>query len=142
MPGCRYLLSLLAIFGALLILGPTGALADSAGDQQYIDPLAGNTTPSASAPKPAHPAPGSSSPSNASAPSAASASAGATASASSSQPTTSTPTQSTVAAPAASSTAASQPTLPFTGLNVWLCAAVGLGLLGAGLVLRRVVRST
>ena len=33
-------------------------------------------------------------------------------------------------------------TLPFTGINVWACAAIGLGLLGTGLALRRSVRAT
>jgi len=30
--------------------------------------------------------------------------------------------------------------LPFTGLNIWACVAIGAGLLGTGLVLRRIVR--
>jgi hypothetical protein len=32
--------------------------------------------------------------------------------------------------------------LPFTGMNVWACVAIGLGLFGTGLVLRRSVRAT
>jgi hypothetical protein len=32
-------------------------------------------------------------------------------------------------------------TLPYTGLNVWLCAAAGAGLLGTGLAVRRLARS-
>jgi len=32
-------------------------------------------------------------------------------------------------------------TLPFTGLNVWLCAAIGLVLVAAGWAVRRLARS-
>jgi hypothetical protein len=32
---------------------------------------------------------------------------------------------------------ASSKTLPFTGLNLWACVALGVGLLAAGLALRR-----
>ena len=35
------------------------------------------------------------------------------------------------------SSAGSGKTLPFTGLNLWACIGLGLGMLGAGLALRR-----
>jgi hypothetical protein len=48
-----------------------------------------------------------------------------------------TSTSTTAAAPAATAT-----TLPYTGLNLWLCALVGCGLLGAGWTVRRLTRTS
>ena len=124
-----------AVVLALMLLAPPVALADSAGDQQYIDPLAGNTTPTASHPPPTAPAPVASAPESST-----------PAPAGSSAPAASAPAQTTSdpappsSAATATTAAASQPTLPFTGLNVWMCAAVGVGMLGAGLALRRLAR--
>jgi hypothetical protein len=125
----------MAVILALVLLAPAVALADSAGDQQYIDPLAGNTTPTASHPPPATPAPVASAPAS-SAPAPASSAAPA---ASTAVQTASDPAPPSSAA-TATTAAASQPTLPFTGLNVWMCAAVGAGMVGAGLALRRLAR--
>jgi hypothetical protein len=90
----------------------------SAGDQQYVDPLTTTTATTTT-----H---GSTSPAPATTPAA-----------------TSTAVSSTSTTPTASAASSSaQPTsgtLPYTGLNVGACMAVGIGLLGAGLVLRRIV---
>lgn len=121
---------------ALVLLAPAVALADSAGDQQYIDPLAGNPTPTASHAAPTTPAPVASAPaSSAPAPS----SSAAPAASAPAQPATDSAAPSSAAT--ATTAAASQPTLPFTGLNVWMCAAVGAGMLGLGLGLRRLARA-
>jgi hypothetical protein len=106
-----------ALVAALALAFPAAALADSAGDNQYQDPLANSpskpqkkktttTTPSAPATAPAttSPAPSSSSSSSSSASSAASQSSG---------------------------------TLPRTGLPLAPLAAGGLALIGAGLLIRR-----
>lgn len=110
---------------ALLLAAPAlaqGGTSTSAGDQQYVDPLA-NTTPTSATPTPASPSPAASS---------------------SSAPTSSTPSSTQSPNPAPSTTAHADPsgTLPYTGLNVGLLVAIGLGLVGAGLLLRRVVRRT
>jgi 2-oxoisovalerate dehydrogenase E2 component (dihydrolipoyl transacylase) len=98
----------------------------SAGDQQYVDPL----TPTTSAPTtPAQTTPASSTPAASSTPTT-TASSGASSSSAGSTAT---------AAASAPSNSATSGTLPFTGLNVEACVAVGIGLLGAGLLLRRIV---
>jgi hypothetical protein len=125
----------LALLGVIVLSTPAVAMATSAGDQQYIDPLAGSSTPTAASHPPPHtttsspslvePVPSSSS-SVSSAPTATTASAPSSTSSS--------------AAPAAP--AATAATLPYTGLNLWLCALVGCGLLGAGWTVRRLARGT
>jgi LPXTG-motif cell wall-anchored protein len=103
MPRWRLSLSLIAVLFALL---PAGALAQSAGDEQYEDPFADEpaqeapAAPPASTPAPAAPA--------------APATAG--------------------QAPAAPQAAAAQ--LPRTGAETWLLALAGLALLCAGATLR------
>jgi LPXTG-motif cell wall-anchored protein len=103
----RLSLSLVAVLFALL---PAGALAQSAGDEQYQDPFADEpaqeapAAPPASTPAPAAPA--------------APATAG----------------QAPAAAPAAPQAAAAQ--LPRTGAETWLLALAGLALLCAGATLR------
>ncbi len=117
------------LVGAVSLLGAGPALAQggtttSAGDQQYIDPLA-NTNP---APSPSAPAPASTS---------------TTSSAPASPTPAAAPAQPAVpAATPATTTTSADPggTLPYTGLNLGLILAVGVGLLVAGLVLRRVAR--
>ena len=103
----------------------------SAGDQQYVDPLA-PTTSTSSATAPAPPQGSSSS------------SAGSTTTSSSSAPPASSATSSTTppSSPAsqASNAQSSGATLPYTGLNLWVVVAVGAGLLGGGLLLRLAVR--
>ena len=50
----------------------------------------------------------------------------------------------TASSPSATATTATTPdsssTLPYTGLNLEACVGVGIGLLGAGVLLRRIVR--
>ena len=119
------LVSLLVL--AALVSGPAIALASgpSAGDNQYTDPLNGTTTATHTSSAPSSsPASSSSSPASAS-----SAPTGTSAS--------STPSQASTQ-PAA--TTANTKTLPYTGLNVWLGAAVGIGLVGIGLGVRFAVR--
>src|SRR5947209_10184567 len=95
-------------------LAPSAAWASgpSAGDQQYVDPLAGATTPSSSRPprssSASPPSTASSAPAVAAAPSSAA---------------------SAAAAPTAATTAAA-PTLPFTGLDAAETFAAGTLLLG------------
>jgi LPXTG-motif cell wall-anchored protein len=117
-------LSLLAAGTALA----QGGTTTSAGDQQYVDPLTNTATtpaPATSAPAPSAPAP----------------------SASSSAPTSAPPASATAApssAPSApvtpTSSGGGSGTLPYTGVNVGLIVAIGLGLLLAGLILRRLAR--
>ena len=124
----RRLLRILSRGGLLVLLAlPLAGTAlasgtgTSAGDQQYVDPL--TTT------APASTTPASTTPAASTAPATASSSGASTSSAGSTTTTT----------PTTSSAQATSDTLPYTGLNVEACVAVGIGLLGAGLVLRRIV---
>ena len=121
----------LALCAALMLLLTPAALAQSAGNQQYVDPLA-STTPTAPASTGSPPPPSSSAPP-------ASSSAPATSSA---PPTSSAPATSAPATGASSDAPAhaAGATLPFTGLDLWPAVAVGFGLIGSGLVLRRLAR--
>ncbi len=126
-----------------LLSAPAVALAQggSAGDQQYTDPLAGTTTGSHTSTQPASTTPASS-PTTSSTP--------ATPTPASSTPATTTPApsgQATTAAPATSDSAAptattassgtgSQKTLPFTGIDLWAVAGIGLSLTASGLLIR------
>jgi hypothetical protein len=112
-------LTCLAAICALSLTTAGASLANSscsgsAGDQQYVDPLGCPTTSTGSTPPP-----------------------------------TTTPTQQTTtpSATVANATTATTPTaadpksskkaLPYTGLDIWPAIALGVGLLGAGLALRR-----
>jgi cytoskeletal protein RodZ len=140
------LLILLTIIGAVAFLAQGAAIASgpSAGDQQYIDPLGGSNSSSGShhASHSSHSSSSSSTSSQAPTPA---------------PPTTTTPTvtaPSATATPSASTasttptaTTASSPTagdpsktLPFTGFDASLGAAIGLSMLASGLYLRRVSR--
>jgi LPXTG-motif cell wall-anchored protein len=116
----RHILSCLAILASLTLLMPAAAVASgpgsSAGDQQYVDPFGGSTTPTS------HPSP--------------------TPAPTIAQPTAVSTTTTTVVASATAPAASSDPspTLPRTGLDVSLTVAVGLGLLAGGLALRRTAR--
>ena len=107
---------------AAVALAPPVALADSAGDQQYTDPLATTTTP---APHTAH------------------TNTTSAASTSSTPPATVAPATSSDPAGTAT-TASADPAgtkrLPYTGLDLPLLAACGGLLLLAGFGLRRLVR--
>jgi hypothetical protein len=129
----RFLLCLAAVLGMAFICAGTAAATGgggSAGNSQYVDPLGGNghhhnSGPSASSP---------------------STTTTATTSSGSGNTLTSSPPSSVSSGSAASpsSTTGSSATtndpphtLPYTGLNVWACALLGLVLLAAGATLRR-----
>jgi LPXTG-motif cell wall-anchored protein len=152
----RHLLAALLLLGLFAAAVPVGALADggSAGDQQYVDPLAGNNNShsSSSAPSSSSSAPSSSGSSSGSASSGTSsgdtssssasssgASSSGASSSSSSAPTattvTGTPVSGTTTTSGADPSSAGQ--LPRTGYDSRLAAAIGLVLLLAGIVLRR-----
>jgi hypothetical protein len=115
------LLACLALgIAASAIPATSGALAKtktSAGDNQYVDPLANTTSTPATTPK--------------------------------TTPTTTTPSSTLSQTPPAAVATTAAPTatppaqaLPFTGFNLWTLVVVGLGLVGAGLVLRLIARRT
>jgi hypothetical protein len=127
----RRLVALLSISVASLAPVPAAALADSgssAGDQQYVDPLnpssGSSSTPSSSS--------GSSGSSSASS----SGSSGSTVASGSSGAS-----PSTTAATTAAAGSGTGRTLPFTGYDGGLAAALGVGLLAGGIVLRRRLRT-
>ncbi len=121
---------MLTLLAALAVQSPASALASSspsAGDNQYTDPLATSPPQPTTAPAPTT----SSSPATTSSSPATTSSTQAT-----SQPApTSTTASSASTGPAAASDPA--PQLPYTGDDVWLLAAAGAGIAGAGVVLRR-----
>jgi LPXTG-motif cell wall-anchored protein len=115
----RRILASIAVLGVLLLVTCSAALADSsAGNSQYSDPLGpSNATPpapqthtSATPLTPAAPPSVSSSPGSATPPS--------------------TGSQQSTSAPAG-------PTLPNTGIDAWLAGALGVGLAGLGVAVRR-----
>jgi hypothetical protein len=114
------LLALLIVLGLFAAFGPSLALAaGSAGDNQYVDPLAG-----------VHAHGGSGSSATATAPAPASATAATT--------TTAAPTGTTTATTATTTGASGKAkTLPFTGFADWQAAGLGALLLTGGLALRR-----
>jgi LPXTG-motif cell wall-anchored protein len=97
-----------------LALTPTAALAQSAGDEQYADPFSDDQQSQSSGGSGSSGSGGSS-----------------TSSGSAAQAAPST------AAPASGAAAAEGGELPRTGLDAGVVAAIGAGLLGIGLVLRR-----
>jgi hypothetical protein len=122
-PRSRPLIAVLIVLGLLATVVPAAALANggSAGDNQYVDPLAGVHSHSGKS--------SSSSPAT----SAATTSTPATSTSAASTATTSTATS------AATSTDPSSKTksLPFTGFQDWQAAGLGLVLVASGLILRR-----
>jgi hypothetical protein len=116
----RTLLVLLLIFGLLAALGPALALADggSAGDQQYVDPLAG-----------VHSHSGNSSASSSTTPTTTSATDATTA--------VTTPTATSAATTSPADPSGKSKNLPFTGFEDWQVAGLGAVLLAGGLVIRR-----
>jgi hypothetical protein len=114
------------------IVPPAVALANgpSAGDNQYTDPLAGtkttkSTTTATTAPQPT------TTPQTTTTPAAPSP--GSTGSLSSSPPTATSSSASTTTGASSSHSG----TLPMTGFDAWLGLAVGAGLIGAGVAVRR-----
>lgn len=133
------------MLAALLLAAPAAALAQSAGNQQYVDPLAGNSTPSTGSSH-STPSQGTSSPS-----SSGPASSGATQTSSGSAPASTSQGTATTASAAsgtgssasqssASQSSSSSATLPRTGLDLGPALAVAGVLLAAGLALRLVTR--
>jgi LPXTG-motif cell wall-anchored protein len=130
------------LLAAAIGVAPPAALANgpSAGDNQYTDPLAGKTTTSTqttttthTTPAPAPtttPAPSTSSPAPAPATTAAT-------------PSTTSSSTSATSTTTVASTGAGDPsgTLPMTGFNAALGAALGALLLGVGVLVRRRVLS-
>jgi hypothetical protein len=102
----------LAVAGTVLALLPAAAAAQSAGDEQYSDPFAGQSPSSTPAPAPA-PATGA-------------------------QPAQATPAP--AAAPAASNAPAQAAQLPRTGWDAGVPGMLGLVLMSAGVALRARVR--
>jgi len=102
----------LAVAGTVLALLPAAAAAQSAGDEQYSDPFAGQSPSSTPAPTPA-PATGA-------------------------QPAQATPAP--AAAPAASNAPAQAAQLPRTGWDAGVPGMLGLVLMSAGVALRARVR--
>jgi hypothetical protein len=110
---------------SLVLALPATAAAQSAGDNQYVDPLAGQQ------PQGQHHATQHTTPAPASAPSS-----------SSSPGTSAAPAGSSSAAPATSGSAAAAPQstsvpLAHTGFDAWIPAVAGVALLGCALLLRR-----
>ena len=119
-----------APFAALILaLTPATVLAQSAGDDQYSDPFGDNEQNQGSGGS------GSSGSSSGSGGSGGSGSSGAAPSTSSGSAAQAAPA--TAAPPAIGTAAAEGGELPRTGLDAGLVAAIGAGLLGMGLVLRR-----
>jgi hypothetical protein len=126
-----------SLAGAAVVLA--SGTTTSAGDQQYVDPLTGTGSS------------GTSHPSGSTGSGSSSSNSGSSSSPATSNTTLSQSTPSTLASGTASSSSSSGSgtatassahgsTLPFTGMNVWACIAIGVGLLATGLVLRRSVR--
>ena len=111
----RRRLTVLAAVAALAAAAPAPvpALAQSAGDEQYEDPFAGQD-PGAAQPEPQAPAAEPAAPAQ----------------------STPAPDSSTPAAPTAESAAQPQPELPRTGLDTAPVLAIGAVLLGTGVALR------
>jgi hypothetical protein len=125
----RTLLALLIAFGLLASVGPAVALAagGSAGDNQYVDPLAG-----------VHPHGGGSSSSSSGSSSGSSAPASSGSASSPAVAATSTATTPTATSAATSTDPSGKSkTLPFTGFGDWQAAGLGAVLLAGGLALRR-----
>jgi hypothetical protein len=122
----RTLLALLIVLGLFAAIGPSLAVAGggSAGDNQYVDPLAGVHAHGGSSSSTTSGTPATS-PAPSSAPGATVAAATAT-----------TPTATTAGTTTTDPSGKSK-TLPFTGFADWQAAGLGAALLAGGLLLRR-----
>jgi hypothetical protein len=146
----RVILTLVCLAGLFVgsLAGAAAVLASgtstSAGDQQYVDPLTGSTTtshPSGSSGSTGSGSTGSTGSSGSSSSSEGSSSSTSHSTLSQTPPTAASSTSSSSAASGSGTSAGGHGgTLPFTGMNVWACVAIGVGLLGMGLVLRRRAR--
>ena len=121
------------VLGTLALSIPAATFASgggSAGDQQYTDPFAGTSTPTASTHTTTHAQTTTPQPTTSAAPPATVA------------PTTVSTTTGTVNGdPSGTPTAtAASPQLPYTGYDSWLAGGFGFAMVSAGLVLRRRTR--
>jgi len=133
----RWLAICILLLGALALAVPAVTLASgggSAGDQQYTDPFAGTPAPSKSTPKTTATTPP---PTASTAPAPAPTTSATPTPVASASSTASDPT--TPTATIASSTAG---TLPHTGYDSWLAAALGFVLVSGGLLMRARLRRT
>jgi hypothetical protein len=119
------ILGLLALTGGVALAQGGG---NSAGNSQYVDPLSGNGH---------HKSSSHSSSSQGTSTSSSSSSTTTTSTTAGSSTLSSSAPSSVAGNTTSSSTKDSSKALPFTGLNLWACVALGVGLLGAGLALRR-----
>ncbi len=137
----RQLLVLVSVAGAIVFLGPATALATgpSAGDQQYVDPLGGSHSGSHHSSGGSHSTTQSPAPTT---PTTATTPVSSTPTVSPTVTTTaSTTTPPTATTASATSTAKDPPkSLPRTGFDALLAIAIGAGMSGAGLAVRRGVR--
>ena len=120
------------LLGALALAIPAVTLASgggSAGDQQYTDPFAGTPPPSKSKTKTTATAP--SSPTSTAPVATAS-----TTTPASATPVASTSSSSDPTTPTATIASSTAGTLPHTGYDDWLPAALGFALVGGGLLIR------
>jgi LPXTG-motif cell wall-anchored protein len=121
------------LLGALALAVPAVTLAaggGSAGDQQYTDPFGGTSSPTTSTAKTTSTTPATTS----TAP--ATAAPTTTATPVASTPTASTPAGSDPTTPTATIASSTAGTLPRTGYDSWVAAALGFVLVGGGLALR------
>lgn len=122
------------LLGALALAVPAVTLASgggSAGDQQYTDPFAGTPPPGKSKPKTTATT---SPPTTSTAP--------ATPTPTSATPVASTSSSSDPTTPTATIASSTAGTLPHTGYDGRLAAALGFGLVGGGLLIRARLRRT
>jgi cytoskeletal protein RodZ len=126
----RHVLVCLGLLAFVSLGCATAAVAQggSAGDQQYTDPFGSTKTSSQTSTQPQGTTPSTTPATTTSAPSG-------TAAATTTPTATSGSYAGTPAATAASDTSSSK-TLPFTGINVWTVAGLGLTLTAAGLLIR------
>jgi hypothetical protein len=136
----RRLLTWILVLAALGLAVPAATLAaggGSAGDQQYTDPFAGTPHPAGSThtattpPPTTTPAPTTTAPAPA---------ASTPAPAPSTTPLPAAPPATAVTSTASAPTTARPTTLPFTGYDSWLAGALGVAMIGAGVILRRRAR--
>jgi LPXTG-motif cell wall-anchored protein len=125
------------VLGALALSIPAATLASgggSAGDQQYTDPFAGTSTPTASTHTTTHAQTTTPQPTTSAAPPA-------TVAPTTVSTVTGTMTGTLIADPSGMPTAtAASGQLPYTGYDSWLAGGFGFAMVSAGLVLRRRTR--
>jgi LPXTG-motif cell wall-anchored protein len=130
------------LLGALALAVPAVTLASgggSAGDQQYTDPFASTPPKTKSTPQTTATTPP---PTTATAPASTAPAAPAPTTTSQATPVASTATSSDPTTPTATIASSTAGTLPHTGYDSWLAAALGFVLVSGGLLLRARLRRT